>query len=284
MEQVINYPRTGTPTLTPPPVNRSLNGDSRRQQLASFLRSRRESLSPEAIGIPRTLRRRVRGLRREEVAEAAGISTAWYTWIEQARDLNLSIATLDSIGHALRLNAEERQHLFQLAGQNAPLPASQQDDLVMTPLREMLRGMEPNPAYALDPKWDIVAWNQGAETIFGDLGRMPREERNYMKLIFTAPAFRELFVNWEEVARCSLAHFRSDSAGDVDDPDWLRMVADLKKRSSAFYDWWPQHNVAWPYNWRKELRLPTGNKFYNSFDMELSRPIRLRIVTYIQAQ
>jgi transcriptional regulator with XRE-family HTH domain len=145
MEQVISYPRTGTPTLTPP-LNRNLNGNSRRQELASFLRSRRESLSPEATGIPRTLRRRVRGLRREEVAEAAGISTAWYTWIEQARDLNLSIATLDSIGRALHLNAEEREHLFQLAGQNAPLPTSQQDDLVMTPLREMLRGMEPNPA------------------------------------------------------------------------------------------------------------------------------------------
>jgi transcriptional regulator with XRE-family HTH domain len=91
------------------------------KNLASFLRSRRESLSPEATGIPRTLRRRVRGLRREEVAEAAGISTAWYTWIEQARDLNLSITTLDSIGHALHLNAEERKHLFQLAGQNARL-------------------------------------------------------------------------------------------------------------------------------------------------------------------
>jgi MmyB-like transcription regulator ligand binding domain len=144
--------------------------------------------------------------------------------------------------------------------------------------------MEPNPAYALDPQWEILAWNKGAETLFGDLGQMSREERNYLKLIFTSPVLQKLFVNWSEVARCALAHFRSDSAGHVDDPKWIRMVADLKQRSSTFREWWPQHNVAWPHSWRKELRLPDGNKIYNSFDMELSRPSRLRIVTYIPAQ
>jgi len=280
MEQVIRYPGTVTPTLDSD-TSPNVTGESRRRELASFLLSRRESLSPEAIGLVRTQRCRVRGLRREEVAEAAGISTAWYTYIEQARDLKLSVVTLDNIGRALRLNTEERSHLFELAGQTASPKNAPPDDLVMAPLKEMLRGMNPNPAYALDARWEIVAWNQASEAIFGDLALLPREERNYMKLIFTAPAFRELFVNWEEVARCSLAHFRSDSAGLVDDPDWIRMVADLKRRSGTFRDLWPRHNVAWPHNWRKELRLTTGNQFFNSFDMELSRPLRLRIVTYI---
>ncbi len=121
MEQVIAYPGTTTPTLST---------NSRRHELAGFLRSRRENLSPEALGLPRTTRRRVPGLRREEVAEAAGISTAWYTWIEQARDLNLSLATLDSLGQALRLDPQERAHLFQLAGHPPiPLPTAQPNDL-----------------------------------------------------------------------------------------------------------------------------------------------------------
>ncbi|MDE1176880.1 MAG: helix-turn-helix transcriptional regulator [Edaphobacter sp.] len=278
MEQVISYPGTGTPTLA---SDISFHGDSRRRELAGFLRNRRASLSPEEIGLPRTTRRRVRGLRREEVAEAAGISTAWYTWIEQARDLNISVATLDSISRALHLAEQERAHLFQLAGQPVPSPAVPADDHIMTPLQAMLDGMNPNPAYALNPRWDFVAWNNAASTAFGDLAAMSPGERNYLRLVFTSPHLQNLFVNWEEVARCSLAHFRTDSVALIDDPSWIAMVADLRRRSATFREWWTQHNVAWPLSWRKELRLPDGHRIYNTFDMELSRPSRLRVVTYI---
>ena len=112
MEQESAYPGTGSTTLTP---LLQIADDSRRRELADLLRARRGSLSPEQIGLPLTRRRRVRGLRREEVAEAAGISTAWYTYSEHARDLNLSPATLGRIGLVLLLNREERDHLFQLA-------------------------------------------------------------------------------------------------------------------------------------------------------------------------
>ena len=278
MEQESVYPRTGSTTLIP---IFQVADDSRRRELADFLRARRGSLSPEQIGLPLTRRRRVRGLRREEVAEAAGISTAWYTYIEQARDLNLSPATLGRIGLALHLNDEERDHLFQLAGHAAPQQEDQGATMVMTPLLGMLRGMEPNPAYALDPKWNIVAWNRASEAIFGDLDTVPLAERNYLNLIFTSPALRERFVNWEDVARCSIAHFRTDSAGHVNDPEWIRMVDELRGRSDFFRDWWPKHNVAWPHTWRKELRTSGGNRIFHSFDMELSKPARLRIVTYI---
>ncbi|HEY6849318.1 MAG TPA: helix-turn-helix transcriptional regulator [Terracidiphilus sp.] len=278
MEQDRRYPGTSTPTLTSMP---EMGDYSRRRELADFLRARREGLSPERIGLPLTRRRRVPGLRREEVAEAAGISTAWYTYIEQARDLNLSPATLGRIGLALHLNGEERDHLFQLAGHAAPLQEDQGVTMVMTPLLGMLRGMEPNPAYALDPKWNIVAWNRASETIFGDLESVHPAERNYLNLIFTSSVLRERFVNWEDVARCSIAHFRTDSAAHVNDPEWMRMVDELRARSGFFRDWWPKHNVAWPHTWRKELRTPGGNRIFHSFDMELSKPARLRIVTYI---
>jgi len=277
MEQVVDYPRSGTTSLGSAPR------DGRRRELASFLRSRREAVAPEAVGMPRTARRRVRGLRREEVAEAAGISAAWYTWIEQARDLNLSLATLNGIARALRLNEDERAHLFELAGQPIPVPEPRQDDEAMVSLRALLGGLDPNPAYALDSQWNVIAWNKGAEIIFGNLTGVPIEDRNYLRLIFTSQRLRELFVNWEEVARCSLAHFRGDSAGNVDEVRWELLVSDLKKRSRTFREWWKQHNVAWPHSWRKELRTSDGVRVYNTFDLALLRPMRLRIISYIPA-
>jgi hypothetical protein len=105
--------------------------------------------------------------------------------------------------------------------------------MVMMPLVEMLRGMEPNPAYALDPKWNIVAWNSAAEMIFGDLETVPDRLRNYLNLVFTSPVLRERFVNWEDVARCSIAHFRTDSAAHVNDPEWMRMVGEVKRHSDG---------------------------------------------------
>jgi transcriptional regulator with XRE-family HTH domain len=277
MEQVIDYPRISTITLS------LTSRDGHRRELANFLRQRRESVAPEAVGMPRTARRRVRGLRREEVAEAAGISAAWYTWIEQARDVNLSLATLNGISRALRLNEDERAHLFELAGQPIPIPEACPDSEAMLSLHALLGGLEPNPAYALDSYWQIIAWNKGAEIIFGDLSTMSLENRNYVRLIFTSPRLRELFANWEEAARCALAHFRSDSAGNVEEVGWNVLVSDLKEQSPTFKDWWKQHNVAWPHSWRKELRLPDGTKVYNTFDLALHRPMRLRIVSYIPA-
>jgi transcriptional regulator with XRE-family HTH domain len=277
MEQVTEHPRSGTTSLS------LASGEGRRRELASFLRRRREGVVPEAVGMPRTARRRVSGLRREEVAEAAGISAAWYTWIEQAREVNLSLSTLNGISRALRLNEDERAHLFELAGQPIPVPEARQDDEAIVSLQAMLGALDPNPAYAVDSQWQIIAWNKGAETIFGDLSAIPAGDRNYLKLIFTSPGLRELFVNWEEVARCSLAHFRSDSAGNVDDVRWDLLVSDLKKQSRTFREWWTHHDVAWPHSWRKELRLPHGNRVFNTFDLALLRPMRLRIVTYIPA-
>jgi transcriptional regulator with XRE-family HTH domain len=269
MEQDIAYPRTGTTRL---------------QELAAFLRSRREAICPEAFGISRMARRRVRGLRREEVAEAAGISAAWYTWMEQARDLKISPTTLEGLAGALRLGEEERGHLYALAGYPSPSRPQPQDEQVMVPLRAMLRGLEPNPAYALSPQWQIVAWNGGAEKLFGDLGSLEPGERNYLKLVFTSPRLRQIFLNWEEVARCCMAHFRTDTADQIDDPDWNSLVAGLKKESSTFRAWWKEHNVAWPYSWRKELALPEGRRVYKTFDLSLDRPLKLRIVTYIESQ
>lgn len=144
MDQESLHPGIGSTTL--------LFGTARRHELAHFLRTRREALTPASVGLPTTRRRRLVGLRREEVAEAAGISVAWYTWMEQARDLNLSTDTLDRLSRALQLNAQEERHLFQRAGHAPPvsgaLPA--QGETVLPAIEQLLRSIAPNPAYVLD--------------------------------------------------------------------------------------------------------------------------------------
>lgn len=266
-------PRIGTPWIA--------SSDGRRQELAGFLRARRAALKPAAAGVLGTGRRRVKGLRREEVAAAAGISVAWYTGMEQARELNFSEHTLERICVALQLDGQEREHLFQLAGHAAPAPRAGHGEQVMTSVRAVLASLDPNPSYVLDTHWKILAWNEGATRVLGDFGAIPVELRNYVRLAFTSAAFRSLFVNWEEMARCCMAHFRRDSVSHVDDPTWLALVDDLTRDSAEFRAWWQHHNVAWPHHWQKVLQHPTlGRLAYDTFDLELFRPARLRIVTY----
>ncbi len=248
-----------------------------RQELAHFVRSRREALTPTRSGG----RRRVKGLRREEVAEAAGISVAWYTWIEQAREVNLSDETLEGLSRALCLQPQERSHLFELAGSTAPVAESGEVDSVLPSIRLMLESMHPNPSYVLDLNWNVLAWNESADALFG-FSALPVERRNYVWICFATPEFRDLFTRWEEVARCTIAHFRSDSVGSVEDPTWLARIEELNDASSEFREWWPLHNVAWPHSTRKELRAPhLGQRVFTTFDLELYRPARLRIVTYL---
>ena len=250
---------------------------TRRQELANFVRSRREALTPTRSGG----RRRVKGLRREEVAEAAGISVAWYTWIEQAREVNLSTETLEGLSRALCLAPQERSHLYELAGSTAPLLEGGELELALPSICLILESMNPNPSYVLDLNWNVLAWNASADALFG-FSKIPLERRNYVWMCFATLEFRELFTRWEEVARCTMAHFRSDSVGFVEDPAWLARIEELSAASPEFREWWPLHNVAWPHSWLKELRVAHQGRYrYTTFDLELYRPARLRIVTYL---
>ncbi len=241
-----------------------------------------EALSPVDVGLPHTRRRRVRGLRREEVAEAAGISIAWYTWIEQARDLNISEATLENLSRALHLGTQEREHMFQLAGHPAPQPRLDHSQQVLESVKQVIASMDPNPSYVLDTRWNLLAWNRGARELFGDFGDIPEHRRNLIRLTFLDPQYRQLFINWSDVAHCTMAHFRTDSVAHVDDPSWLGLIDELTSESHEFKEWWANHNVTWPHNWQKEVIHPQhGRQFYNTFDLELFRPARLRVVTYI---
>ncbi len=232
--------------------------EARRREFAAFLRSRREKLTPAAVGLPEGFRRRTPGLRREEVALLAGVGTTWYTWLEQGRDVRASAEVLSALADALRLDPAERRHLFTLSDRpSAEVPSRGPED-VPAALRRMLASLAGQPAYVLGRRWDVLAWNAAAVAVFGDYALLQGDARNSVHRVFTDPAHRRLLVDWEIVAANSLAMFRADSARYAGDPDFERLIATLTQASPEFRAWWPRQDVLRPLTGHKRLRHPEG--------------------------
>lgn len=178
-----------------------MNEQERRQELADFLRTRRARLLPTRLGLPEGVRRRTPGLRREEVAQVAGLSTTWYTWLEQGRDVHVSAQVLESLARTFHLDADEKAHLFLLATQPSALDMGDVQETVTQSLRRILDQMGTNPAYIRGQRWDILAWNQAACTVLGNFCQMPADARNTVYRFFCNPAVKHLYVDWENLAR-----------------------------------------------------------------------------------
>jgi len=150
-----------------------VNDAERRKELADFLRTRRDRLSPTDVGLPPGVRRKTVGLRREEVAQLASVGVTWYTWLEQGRDIHVSSEILESLAQVLLLNADEKAHLFSLA--NHPLKPSSymQQEMVSPLLQRFLDQLGPSPAYITGRRWDLLAWNQAACQVIGDFSEHP---------------------------------------------------------------------------------------------------------------
>ena len=229
---------------------------ARRKEFGEFLRSRRERLSPAEVGLRGGSRRRTPGLRREEVSLLAGVGTTWYTWLEQGRDVHASAEVLHAVAHTLRLNQTERHHLFSLHGKALPGAEAKGPESVPESIQRMLHSLKTQPAYVLGRRWDVLVWNQAAVAVFGDYGKLPVEERNIMFLLFANADHRKLLFDWEEVARASLAFFRIDSAKYSGDPDFVRLIDVLTRRSRAFRTWWPKHEVSKRLTGLKRIQHP----------------------------
>lgn len=216
---------------------------SRRRALGDFLRSRRNRLTPAQVGIAPGGRRRAPGLRREEIAQLAGVSVTWYTWLEQGRDITASHQVLESLARELQLSAAERRHLFSLAGTSADAPSGHQGP--PTPaLHAMIESLDPNPAYLLDAEWNLVAWNRAEAGLIGDPAKYPVPERNLLRLVFTEPRMRTLLRDWSGQARNLLAQYRADIATRIGDPVVAEFVAALRRDSTDFTTWWEDQPVA----------------------------------------
>jgi transcriptional regulator with XRE-family HTH domain len=215
----------------------------RRAELAEFLRSRRERLSPEQVGVIYLGRRRTPGLRREEVAQLAGMSTTWYTWLEQGRDINVSDQVLDSLSRTLLLDHDERSHLFTLAGTRDPATTAE-CDAVTPQMRDVLAKLDPYPACVQGGKYDLLAYNTALRLLFRDLDAIPTDQRNCVWLTFTDPAFRRGNVDWEATAARMVANLRVAMAEHVADPLWRNLVSRLQAASPEFAELWGRHAVA----------------------------------------
>ncbi len=234
------------------------NGSRRRAELADFLRKRREHLKPDDVGLPNGGRRRTPGLRREEVAQLAGVGATWYTWLEQGRDVRASLDVLEALSRALRLTPAERTHLILLGrGEEAPTckpPAER----VSPTVRRMIESLGPSPALVLGRRWDYLAWNRAACALFGDLGSIPRPVRNHLWLLFMDPLRREMFRDWERGARLAVAKFRADSARHLGDPSFDELIQALRQSSPEFCKAWKRHEVSRSSEGRKHLRHPVA--------------------------
>lgn len=148
---------------------------NRLQALSAFLKTQRSKLSPESVGLPASGRRRTPGLRREEVAQLAGVSTTWYTWLEQGRSIQVSHSVLDSIASALRLTADERKYLFSLAVEHySDLPVPEPETLRLHPsLQKILQELRYCPTIISDRRCFIVGWNEGAAQVFMNFEQIP---------------------------------------------------------------------------------------------------------------
>jgi transcriptional regulator with XRE-family HTH domain len=226
----------------------------RRRELAAFLRSRRERIAPEQVGLPVGGRRRTPGLRREEVAQLAGVGVTWYTWLEQGRDINASEQVLDAIAATLHLDPIERSHLYTLAGAGEPF-AEKHSRAISEPLRLMLRQLEPFPASIQNARTDVLAFNRTYDMLNG-MTQHPFDERNAMWLLFTDPAWRRSLVDWDDSAPRIVAQFRAAMASHIAEPSWKNLVKKLRAHSPEFEAMWSQHEISSPENMTKRFLHP----------------------------
>lgn len=251
-----------------------------RQELAAFLRSRRERLDPAAAGLPATARRRTPGLRREEVAQIAGVGVTWYTWLEQGRAIQVSAHVLEQVARALRLDATERAHLFTLAHDRPP-PERPAESIGVTPaLRRMLEAVD-GPAYLATACLDVAAWNMALAAVFGDLAPLPEEDRNMLWLVFASPPHRAAIPNWETEARGMLARFRVEFGRHRDDPSFLALIRRLDQASHDFHRWWPEQDVTRRPDAVKRFTSRHGPMALEQSVFRVEEAPDLRLVAYI---
>jgi len=216
----------------------------RRRELGAFLRARREATPPADAGFLSAgrERRRTPGLRREEVAQICGISTTWYTWTEQGRDIALSAEALARLATALRMTAAERAYLFELTKRRDPAPAAAQPVLSATPaaLLAMIHATNA-PAYLLDRLWHARGWNEPAADLFAPW--LGTSETSLLRFVFLNPVARDFISDWENRARRLLAEFRADIVNDPEDEEVRLMVRDMRHASPEFDRFWRSHAV-----------------------------------------
>ncbi|MEU1880146.1 helix-turn-helix transcriptional regulator [Streptosporangium sp. NPDC001559] len=221
------------------------NRARRRSELATFLRSRRDRITPDDVGLAPGIRRRTPGLRREEVALLAGVGVTWYTWLEQGRPINPSVAVLDAIARTLRLDHAERDHLYRLAGVPA-LPPLEEHGTLDPQVQLILDTLDPLAAAVYSSRFDLLAWNTTFRGLFPAFTTAAPESRNAIWEHFTSPPCCNPFVDPVAEVRPMVAMLRAAFGRHLTEPAWTGFVHRLSVESPAFARMWSTHDVAEP--------------------------------------
>jgi transcriptional regulator with XRE-family HTH domain len=229
--------------------------------IGEFIRIHRERLSAPQVGLSFGLRRRAKGLRREEVASLCGISPTWLTWIEQGRASSVSAATLSRIATVLQLKQAERDYLFDLAGMHDPEQPEQIDNLALLDTLQQAVEHVQSPAYVLNRSWDVLAWNRHASDLFGtwlsrpvepsredegETGEEADEEQpppNLLRFMFLDAHARKFVIDWKRRAERLVAEFRADASAELEQEAMQAMVQELCEQSADFDALWRRHDV-----------------------------------------
>ncbi len=213
-------------------------------ELGAFLKARRAELAPQDLGLPeQDSRRKVAGLRREEVAQLAAISVDYYTRLEQGR-VRASASVLATLARALRLDDDQQRYLYQLAGKTDARPRRRRPSQRVRPaMRRLLDQLTATPAIVLGKRLDILEWNACAAALYIDFSQLPVDRRNYLYLLFSDPIMRSMHLEWEHDARDAVAALRMESAADPCDPELARLVGELSVRDADFRTWWAERRV-----------------------------------------
>ncbi|WP_434595606.1 helix-turn-helix domain-containing protein [Streptomyces sp. A5-4] len=238
-----------------------------RAELSEFLRSRRARLKPEDVGLPDFGRhRRVPGLRREELAQLAGVSVAYYTRLEQGNGRNVSTEVLDAIARALRLSDAETDHLTHLAKPTPKKRRAARPQRLRTAIQQLMDAMEGVPAYVVGRRTDILGGNRLARALLGDFASLPAAERNTARLIFLDPNSKDLYLDWEIKACEVVSYLRMDAGLHPDDPLLSALVGELSVKSEEFRSQWAAHHVKDKGHGTKRLHHPLVGELTLSYE------------------
>ncbi|MEU3567707.1 helix-turn-helix transcriptional regulator [Kitasatospora sp. NPDC036755] len=252
------------------------------QELAAFLRNRREGLDPDRLGLPSHRRaRRTPGLRREEVAELAGVSTDYVVRLEQGRGLRPSAEVLAALARALRLDASERDYLFDLAGRRRPDTTGGPAAGAAPSLARLVGDLSPLPAMLLNHRYDVLAWTPEMARLLPGFEAVPPSRRNAMRLCLLHPAMRDFYADREQALRDGIAHLRAAWAAHPEDRELSDLIAEFVTQDEDFARLWSEREVSVNGRGRKVLRHPVAGAITVEFEVLL--PLQdpgLRLLVY----
>ncbi|MFC0673371.1 helix-turn-helix transcriptional regulator [Brachybacterium hainanense] len=259
--------------------------DPLRRELGAFLRGRRNAAVRADYDLPPVGRRRTTGLRREEIAFLSGVSVTWYTWLEQGRDINPSRQVIDAVALNLHLTQAEHDYVLGLAGFSPhPRPVLAEPEPVPGHVQLLLDALDPAPAFALTPHWDLAAWNTAYQGLFPGVLDTPPERRNLLLFIYLDPRVRSMLPQWEDTSSRFLAEYRAESGGRVSGAEHVRLVTHLRAESPEFARAWDAQAVERFASRRRVFEHPeAGHLEFEQVNLLPQDAPELRIISYLPA-